>query len=82
MCIDACFFVALTDDIVICCRTLEAEQRRDVQELQRSWVQLRHAVRQCYRDQLVNVEGLTAKGKTYDVNKLRELVKKFALRFF
>lgn len=54
-------------------RHLEQEQIREVQDLQKCWVQLRHAVRQMYRDRLLR-DGVTGKGKKFDVVKLKDLV--------
>lgn len=56
-------------------RHFEQEQLREVQTLQKYWVQLRHAVRQMYRDRLQR-DGSTGKGKKFDLHHLSDLIQK------
>jgi hypothetical protein len=49
------------------------EQQRELRSLQKSWVQLRHAIRHMYRDGL-DKDLKSGKGKQFDENKLKELV--------
>lgn len=46
---------------------------QDVQLLQKCWVQLRHAIRQMYRDRLM-ADFTTGKGKKLDQQKIKSLV--------
>jgi hypothetical protein len=54
-------------------RELEQEQELELRTLQKSWVQLRHSVRQMYRDGL-DKDLKTLKGKQFDETKLKQLV--------
>ncbi|VDO95311.1 unnamed protein product, partial [Soboliphyme baturini] len=52
---------------------LENDQLLEYQNLQSYWIQLRHAVRQMYRDRLFK-DGVTGRGRKFDLTKLKELV--------
>lgn len=54
---------------------LDQEQMQDVQLMQKCWVQLRHTVRQIYRDHLKS-DFTTGKGKKIDHQKIKSLVSK------
>ena len=57
------------------------EQQRELRSLQKSWVQLRHAIRHMYRDGL-DKDLKSGKGKQFDENKLKELVHLYAFVLF